>query len=78
MEFNDEQDIVWYLFAKEYEDSVSLISRKTYKEFIENKDLGIHFVKNYVDIHCNFSCTSSSYIIVNAKKWLFAKLKYGI
>jgi len=78
MEFNDEQDIVWHLFAKEYEDNVSWISRKTWKEFIENKDLGIHFVKNYVDIHCNLNCTSSAYFIVDERKWLLTKLKYGI
>ena len=59
MVFKDVEDAVWLLFEKEYNNSFSLKYSLGWADFIKNKDLGIHFVKNYVDSHLIFSCTSS-------------------
>ena len=66
MEFKDPNNKVFHAFVKEY-----FNSNKTlffWKEFIKNKDIGIEDV----------TVIDRCYKITNKKKWVLAKIKYGI
>lgn len=73
MEFNDVNGVVYETLKDDYnvfdvfqQEFLYQIDMK-WEQFIQTKDLGL----NTTDIpHC--------YTIVNAKKWAFARIKYGI
>lgn len=78
MVFKDDQEIVWQLFKDEYHNNSPIASKLTWFNFIKNKNLGIHFFKSLHDDGSSIIPATSTYIIVNEKKWLLTKLKYGI
>lgn len=67
MEFNDSEDTIYYYFRDYYhnlrEDEYTHINN--WGEFIEALDIGIEFYKDEI------------YKIVDKKKWLLTKIKYG-
>jgi hypothetical protein len=65
-DFKDINDLIYRTFRDEfYSLSNDIFS---WHAFIEYKDIGI----NCINYHSNY------YIITDEKKWLLAKLKYGI
>lgn len=73
MEFNDLNNDIYKVFSTEYKCSPSYNSLgKGWPEFVYFKDLGIECV-----FYFNF-LTNSTYKIVDVKKWVLNKLRYGI
>ena len=71
MEFRDNKNVLIETFRMEFVyDSSTMI----WKEFINNKDLGIRYIQ---DLVINKRWTKC-YDVVDEKKWLLAKIKYGI
>jgi len=66
MDFNDTDGNIIGAFYNEWHKDWY---HTTWADFIIIKDLGIHFVQTINECH---------YTIVNDKKWLYSKLKYGI
>jgi len=66
MEFRDINDSIKKTLIKEYNDSPII----GWSCFIEKKDLGVAY--NNVASHHNV------YYIIDDKKWVLARLKYGI
>lgn len=67
-EFLDTEEHVYTLFADEYHNQLTL----SWSEFVETKDLGVEHVKHQpIDKYF-------TYTIVDEKKWLLARIKYGI
>jgi len=51
-------------------------SHKVFKDFIKDKDMGIELVENLRDEKTRL-LQYNVFRIINEKKWLLAKLKYG-
>ena len=66
MEFRDVNNIITDMFLDEYTQS-SIIG---WTRFIEKKDIGI--------VYNNTHSAHNIYKVVNEKKWLLTKIKYGI
>lgn len=66
LEFQLSDDPIFRCFKKEWSES----NHYLYKEFINYKNLGIIWLINRSKNHC--------YEIIDEKKWLLTKLKYGI
>ena len=65
MQFDDINDTVYSAFQYEFEDEY-LRTNKQWSAFIKDKDIGIqYFIKKV-------------YTVVDPKKWLLTRLKYGI
>lgn len=64
-------DLFWDdMFATTKVPMGSLRLAKMWKIYIENKDIGLEFIK--------FAAFEDTYKIVDEKKWMLAKIKYGI
>ena len=71
MEFKDVHDKVYSTFQHEflYFYNKDVDSDKSWRDFIKDKDLGIQYIlKPRVDV----------YEIIDVKKWILTRLKYGI
>lgn len=64
MEFRDQSGLIYAVFFHEWVEN----GHELWADFIKRKDLGLQ--------HIGYS--HGTYIIVNEKKWLLSKLKYGI
>lgn len=69
MEYNLLQQKMYAAFHKEFKETYLLHTRENWTKFIKHKNIGIEFI-------C-YTC-SVEYKIVNEKKWLMTRLKYGI
>lgn len=68
MEFNDIYCMVYDTFEDEFH-KASI----DWHDFVKKKDIGLHF--NMSD---KYTKNGDHYTIVDSKKWLLARLKYGI
>lgn len=73
MEFNDNNDKLYSIFANEYCEHLLSSNGSSWKKFINSKKLGIRHKSN-------FKCEGRGtvYKIFDEKKWLLSKIKYGI
>lgn len=73
MGFEDLHYVIYDAFKREYKNSTYLQRLHLgWPDFIKNKKLGIECVQQFNLIACN------TYNIVDDKKWILARLKYGI
>jgi hypothetical protein len=73
MEFKDYQKIIYNTLKREDPENISRYV--TWRCYIESKDLGIRYTGNFsFVIYNNFV----DYEVVDQKKWLLTKIKYGI
>jgi hypothetical protein len=71
MEFEDTNDTIYNIFKHEY--IFSYPSRDDWHVFINNKNIGILHNRKYSRHHGWII-----YTIVDEKKWMLTKIKYGI
>ena len=71
----DFSEKIYKAFADEYHCSAEYMCNKNWKKFIHNKDIGIIDITQLVYLQAS---RVSKYLIVDEKKWLLAKIKYGI
>lgn len=71
MVFNDVDDIVYRTFVYDFHSH----KLTKWKEYIQSKNLGIKHIENVFNSQTFLN--SSIYEIVDQKKWLLAKIKYG-
>ena len=69
MEFDDPHEVIYYYFEDDYYDNSYA---NNWQEFVKYIDIGIEYIESaeLVDV--------DHYKIVDEKKWLLAKIKYGI
>lgn len=70
MEFKDVQKIIY----KKFKDDEYRYVFRTWESFIKSKDLGIRYINKFPWVDSYFE----DYEVVDQKKWLFARIKYGI
>ena len=70
MVYYDKGARIYSVFSIEYRTSNAFNNGFGWKEFIDFKDLGIRHIKTGID--------NDLYNVVDEKKWLLAKIKYGI
>lgn len=72
MEFKDVNDVIYSTLYEEYSSRDNFYN-SSWNEFLLNYDIGIQDVATGLQY-----VGSSNYTIIDEKKWLMAKLKYGI
>ena len=78
MEYKDVGYKVYAIFKFEYRKSPSYNSiDKGWPDFIKRKDIGIECIKGMSFLGGSFN-NANVYTVVDKKKWMLAKLKYGI
>ena len=73
MVFKDDDEMVYQTFMAEYRCSPSYNKGFGWKVFLENKNLGIEHHPDHYDMR-----GTSLYKIVDEKKWMLTRIKYGI
>jgi len=71
MDFEDIKMVIFKFFEKEYEiwcNANTTNEFLTFAKFIKYKDLGIEYVRGFFRIH---------YRVIDEKKWMINRLKYG-
>lgn len=66
-EYIDVKDSIFPIFESEWADS-----QLRWGDFVKSKDLGVEYIAG-TSFYAN-----ESYKVVDAKKWVYTRLKYGI
>lgn len=81
MVFKDVGDKIFEAFKTEYRGSEIFKQGFGWRAFLTNKDIGVNCIdKKHINNVFNIQdalLTTSTYEIVDQKKWLLAKIKYG-